>query len=177
VCKGDRFNRETLEISYKGHNIADVLRLTVHDALDLFKNIPGVEAKLEALAKVGLGYLTVGQPANTLSGGEAQRIKLAAELSKRATGRTLLVLDEPTTGLHLADIDQLLRVLMELRDGGNTLVVIEHHLDIIKCADHVIDLGPEGGTGGGEIVAHGTPAEVAKSKKSITGQFLTHVLR
>jgi len=176
VCKGRRFNRETLEISYKGHNIADVLDLTVNEGLDLFKNIPGVHDKLEAMARVGLGYLPMGQSATTLSGGEAQRIKLAAELAKRATGRTCFIMDEPTTGLHFTDIEQLLQVLFELRNSGNTLIVIEHQLDVIKSADWIIDLGPEGGTGGGTIVATGTPEMVAKNKASHTGKFLARLL-
>lgn len=172
VCKGDRFNRETLEITYKGYNIADILRLTVHDALTLLKNITGISAKLESLVRVGLGYLPLGQPATFLSGGEAQRIKLATELAKKATGHTLYILDEPTTGLHFGDVEQLMAVLMELRDTGNTVVMIEHHLDVIKCADYIIDMGPEGGKDGGRIVATGTPEEIAKESTSYTGQFL-----
>lgn len=176
VCKGRRFNRETLEITYKGRNIADVLALTIDEGLDLFKNIPGVHDKLQAMAKVGLGYLPMGQSATTLSGGEAQRIKLAAELAKRATGRTCFILDEPTTGLHFTDIEQLLQVLFELRNNGNTLIVIEHQLDVIKSADWVIDLGPEGGQGGGKVVATGTPEAVAKNPASHTGRFLKRFL-
>lgn len=175
VCKGNRFNRETLEVTYKGYNIADVLRLTVNDALVLFQNIPGLTARLDALAKVGLGYLPLGQPATSLSGGEAQRIKLAAELSKKATGRTVFILDEPTTGLHFADIDHLLAVLFQLRDSGNTIIVIEHHIDVIKSADYLIDLGPDGGSGGGNIVAQGTPEQLAQST-SHTARYLKQAL-
>jgi excinuclease ABC subunit A len=177
VCGGRRFNRETLEITYKGLNIADVLEMTVDDGLAFFRNVPAAADKLEALAAVGLGYLKLGQHATTLSGGEAQRVKLAAELAKRATGRTIYILDEPTSGLHFADIEQLLQVLFKLRNAGNTLVVIEHQLDVIKCADYVIDLGPEGGEGGGQIVAKGTPESVAEQPESFTGQFLKKVLQ
>jgi len=176
VCKGKRYNQETLEIKYKGKNIADVLDMTVDDALKFFSNIPAIKRKLETLWNVGLGYIKLGQPATTLSGGEAQRVKLAAELSKRATGKTLYLLDEPTTGLHFADIQKLLEVLIKLRDAGNTIVVIEHNLDVIKTADYIIDLGPEGGDAGGEIVAVGSPEEILKNKKSYTGQFLVNVL-
>ncbi|MFH1066831.1 MAG: excinuclease ABC subunit UvrA [bacterium] len=172
VCQGDRFNRETLEITYKGRNIAEVLRLTVGECLELFQNIPALRVKLETLARVGLDYLPVGQAAPTLSGGEAQRVKLAAELSKRAEGRSLFILDEPTTGLHFAEIDVLLRVLTELRDAGHTLIVIEHQLDVIRCADYVIDLGPGGGEAGGRVTAAGTPEEIAACKESQTGVFL-----
>jgi excinuclease ABC subunit A len=177
VCGGRRFNRETLEITYKGLNIADVLEMTVDDGLAFFRNVPAAADKLEALAAVGLGYLKLGQHATTLSGGEAQRVKLAAELAKRATGRTIYILDEPTSGLHFADIEQLLQVLFKLRNAGNTLVVIEHQLDVIKCADYVIDLGPEGGEGGGQIVAKGTPEFVAEQPASFTGRFLQKVLK
>jgi excinuclease ABC subunit A len=176
ACGGRRFNRETLEITYKGLNIADVLEMTVDDGLHFFRNVPAAADKLEALAAVGLGYLRLGQHATTLSGGEAQRVKLAAELAKRATGRTIYILDEPTSGLHFADIEQLLQVLFKLRNAGNTLVVIEHQLDVIKCADYVIDLGPEGGEGGGQIVAKGTPEVVAAQEASHTGRFLRKVL-
>lgn len=176
VCKGRRYNRETLEIKYKGKNIADVLDMTVDKALDFFANIPNIKRKLETLSEVGLGYIKLGQSATTLSGGEAQRVKLSAELSKRATGKTLYLLDEPTTGLHFADIQKLLTVLLKLRDAGNTIVVIEHNLDVIKTADYIIDLGPEGGDAGGEIVATGTPEEIIKNKNSYTGQFLEKVL-
>ncbi len=176
ACGGRRFNRETLEITYKGLNIADVLQLTVDDGLNFFRSVPAVADKLEALAAVGLGYLHLGQQATTLSGGEAQRIKLAAELAKRATGRTVYIMDEPTSGLHFADIEQLLQVLFKLRNAGNTLVVIEHQLDVIKCADYVIDLGPEGGEGGGQVIAKGTPEFVAAQVASHTGRFLRDVL-
>jgi excinuclease ABC subunit A len=176
ACGGRRFNRETLEITYKGLNIADVLGMTVDDGLHFFRNVPAAADKLDALAAVGLGYLHLGQQATTLSGGEAQRVKLAAELAKRATGRTMYLLDEPTSGLHFADIEQLLRVLFKLRNAGNTLVIIEHQLDVIKCADYVIDLGPEGGEGGGRIVAKGPPEAVAAHPGSHTGKFLQKVL-
>jgi excinuclease ABC subunit A len=176
ACGGRRFNRETLEITYKGLNIADVLQLTVDDGLNFFRNVPAVADKLEALAAVGLGYLHLGQQATTLSGGEAQRVKLAAELAKRATGRTMYIMDEPTSGLHFADIEQLLQVLFKLRNAGNTLVIIEHQLDVIKCADYIIDLGPEGGEGGGQVVAKGTPEVIAANAESPTGKFLKHVL-
>ncbi|MDR2462862.1 MAG: excinuclease ABC subunit UvrA [Verrucomicrobiales bacterium] len=172
VCHGQRFNRETLTVTYKNHNIADILALTVSDGLALFRAIPAVAAKLEALAAVGLGYLPMGQPATTLSGGEAQRVKLAAELGKRSTGATCFLMDEPTTGLHFADVGQLMRVLFDLRDAGNTIVIIEHNLDVIKCADWIIDLGPEGGADGGRVVAEGTPEQVADSDRSHTGKFL-----
>lgn len=171
-CKGARFNRETLSVKYKDKSIADVLSMTVDEACEFFSSIPQIKRKLETLKRVGLGYIHLGQQATTLSGGEAQRIKLSKELSKRATGKTFFILDEPTTGLHFHDVNQLLEVLQELVSQGNTVVVIEHNLDVIKCADHVIDLGPEGGTGGGEIIATGTPEEVAKNKKSHTGKFL-----
>ena len=176
ACGGRRFNRETLEITYKGLNIADVLAMTVDDGLNFFRNVPAAADKLEALAAVGLGYLHLGQQATTLSGGEAQRVKLAAELAKRSAGRTMYILDEPTSGLHFADIEQLLEVLFKLRNAGNTLVIIEHQLDVIKCADYVIDLGPEGGEGGGQIVAKGTPEFVAAQEGSQTGRFLAKVL-
>ena len=176
ACGGRRFNRETLEITYKGLNIADVLAMTVDDGLNFFRNVPAAADKLEALAAVGLGYLHLGQQATTLSGGEAQRVKLAAELAKRATGRTMYIMDEPTSGLHFADIEQLLQVLFKLRNAGNTLVIIEHQLDVIKCADYVIDLGPEGGEGGGQIVAKGTPEFVAAQPASHTGRFLRKAL-
>ncbi|MBI3583665.1 MAG: excinuclease ABC subunit UvrA [Nitrospinae bacterium] len=176
VCKGKRFNRETLDIQYKGKNIADVLDMTVSEALIFFENIPSIKSKLQTVSDVGLDYIKLGQAATTLSGGEAQRVKLSKELSKRSTGRTLYILDEPTTGLHFADIQKLLDVLNSLTDAGNTVVVIEHNLDVIKTADHIIDLGPEGGDSGGEIVAYGTPEEVAKNPGSYTGQFLRSVL-
>jgi excinuclease ABC subunit A len=172
VCRGKRYNRETLEIRYKGKNIYEVLEMTVEDALDFFQNVPVVAKKLQTLMDVGLSYVHLGQNATTLSGGEAQRVKLAKELSKRDTGNTLYILDEPTTGLHFHDIEQLLGVLHRLRDRGNTIVVIEHNLDVIKTADWIIDLGPEGGDGGGEVIATGTPEDVAANKKSFTGQYL-----
>lgn len=177
VCKGERYNRETLDIRYKGQNIHDVLNMTIEDATDFFSAVPNIHRKLETLMSVGLGYIKLGQSAITLSGGEAQRIKLARELSKRDTGQTLYILDEPTTGLHFYDIRQLLEVLHKLRDHGNTVVVIEHNLDVIKTADWIIDLGPEGGNGGGEIVAQGTPEQVAKTKGSYTGHYLAPFLK
>ncbi len=176
VCKGHRYNRETLEVKYKGKSIYDVLEMTAEEALDFFRDIPKLSRKLQTLVDVGLGYVKVGQPATTLSGGEAQRVKLATELSKRPTGRTIYILDEPTTGLHIADVHKLIEVLQRLVDTGNTVVVIEHNLDLIKTADHIIDLGPEGGNRGGEIVAQGTPEQVAKVKGSYTGQFLKPLL-
>ncbi len=176
VCRGQRYNRETLEITYKGKNIADVLAMTIDEAARFFRNIPALSSKLETLQDVGLGYLRLGQSATTLSGGEAQRMKLAAELARRATGRTIYLLDEPTTGLHFADIHKLLEVLMKLRDSHNTLIVIEHNLEVIKCADWIIDLGPEGGAHGGKIIAEGTPEQVAACPDSFTGQYLKRVL-
>jgi len=176
-CRGLRYNRETLEIRYAGKNIADVLSMTINEALDFFKAVPGIERKLRTLSDVGLGYLQLGQPATTLSGGEAQRVKLSSELSKKATGSTLYLLDEPTTGLHFADVHRLLQVLEKLREAGNTLVVIEHNLDVIKTADYIIDLGPEGGNSGGRIVAEGTPEEIALTAKSHTGRYLAKVLK
>jgi excinuclease ABC subunit A len=175
-CKGRRYNREALEIHYKGHTIADVLGMTVEEALKVFENIPAVANRLRTLTEVGLGYITLGQSATTLSGGEAQRVKLATELSRRSTGRTLYILDEPTTGLHFADVKKLLEVLSALVDSGNTVVVIEHNLDVVKSADHIVDLGPEGGEAGGRIVAEGTPEEVAANPQSFTGQYLKRVL-
>jgi excinuclease ABC subunit A len=177
VCRGRRYNRETLEILYRGRSIHDVLEMTVEDALAFFRNIPAVQPKLQTLLDVGLGYLKLGQNATTLSGGEAQRVKLARELAKRATGRTLYILDEPTTGLHFHDVAQLLRVLQRLRDEGNTVVVIEHNLDVIKTADWIVDLGPEGGAGGGEILACGTPEQVARVARSHTGRYLAPLLK
>jgi excinuclease ABC subunit A len=177
VCRGQRYNRETLEITYKGKNIADVLNLTVDEAARFFRNVPSVSDKLVALLDVGLGYLRLGQAATTLSGGEAQRVKLATELSKRATGRTIYILDEPTTGLHFADIEKLLQVLMKLRDAGNTLVVIEHNLEMTKCADWIIDLGPEGGELGGSIVGVGAPEDIAELPDSYTGRYLKPLLK
>jgi len=177
ICQGKRYNRETLEIQFKGKNIHDVLSMTVEQAHQFFNAIPAVEKKLRTLMEVGLGYITLGQNATTLSGGEAQRVKLALELSKRDTGRTLYILDEPTTGLHFADIQLLLDVIHKLRDAGNTIVIIEHNLDVIKTADWIIDLGPEGGDGGGEIIAEGIPEEVANNKKSYTGKYLKPYLK
>jgi excinuclease ABC subunit A len=171
-CKGKRYNSETLNVKYKGKTISEVLDMTVDEAAEFFKNVPVVEKKLQTLDKVGLGYIRLGQPATTLSGGEAQRIKLSAELSKRDTGRTLYILDEPTTGLHFADVSKLLSVLNTLVNLGNTVIVIEHNLDVIACADWIIDLGPEGGDGGGDIVVAGTPEEVANSHNSYTGRYL-----
>jgi excinuclease ABC subunit A len=176
VCNGRRYNRETLEITYKGKNIADILAMTVDEALSFFRAVPAVSEKLATMQEVGLGYLTLGQPASTLSGGEAQRIKLSTELSKRSGSKTLYVLDEPTTGLHVSDVDTLLQVLMKLRDAGNTLMVIEHNTDVIKCADWIVDLGPEGGEEGGHIVAEGPPEAVANSKSSHTGRYLHKLL-
>ena len=176
VCHGARYNRETLEVKYKGKTISDVLHMTVAEACEFFSAIPRIVNKLKTLQDVGLGYIQLGQSATTLSGGEAQRIKLASELSKRSTGKTLYILDEPTTGLHTADIHKLLEVLQLLVDSGNTVVVIEHNLDVIKVADHIIDLGPEGGDGGGTIVAIGTPEEICNVSASYTGQFLKPVL-
>ena len=176
VCKGRRYNRETLEVKYKGKSIYDVLEMTVEEGVEFFSNIPKIRRKLETLYEVGLGYIKIGQPATTLSGGEAQRVKLATELSKRSTGRTIYILDEPTTGLHTADVHKLIDVLQKLADGGNTVLVIEHNLDVIKTADHIIDLGPEGGQRGGEVVICGTPEEVVKCSKSYTGKYLKKML-
>lgn len=177
VCKGKRYNREALEIHFKGKSISDVLEMTSEAALEFFANIPSIARKLQTMVDVGLGYIALGQPATTLSGGEAQRIKLATELSRRPTGRTLYILDEPTTGLHMADVDKLLGVLHALVDTGNSMIVIEHNLDVIKSADHIIDMGPEGGAGGGLVIATGTPEQVAKNKNSYTGQFLSEHLK
>jgi excinuclease ABC subunit A len=176
VCKGLRYNQSSLEIRYKGKTIAEVLEMTVDQALEFFGPVPALRDRLQTLVDVGLGYVQLGQSATTLSGGEAQRLKLSRELSKRATGRTLYILDEPTTGLHLADIEKLLAVLNRLVDEGNTVIVIEHNLEVIKTADHLIDLGPEGGDGGGRLVAAGTPEEVAAQPESFTGQFLRPLL-
>jgi excinuclease ABC subunit A len=175
-CKGRRYNRETLDIKYRGKSIADVLDLTVDQALPLLENFPPIANKLRTLQDVGLGYIELGQSATTLSGGEAQRVKLAKELSRRGTGRTLYILDEPTTGLHFADTHKLLDVLNKLVDQGNTVVIIEHNLDVIKSADYVIDLGPEGGAAGGRIVTEGAPETVARSRESFTGRFLAEIL-
>lgn len=177
TCHGKRYNREALEILYKGKTIADVLEMTVEKACDFFANIPSVSRRLETLKSVGLGYIRLGQPATTLSGGEAQRIKLATELARRATGKTLYILDEPTTGLHFEDVAKLLDVLNALVDVGNSVLIIEHNLDVIKCADYIIDLGPEGGSGGGTIVACGTPEEVVKVSNGHTGRYIKRLLR
>ena len=176
VCKGKRYNRDTLEVKYKGKNISDVLEMTVEEGLEFFASLPRLARKLQTLCDVGLGYIKIGQSSTTLSGGEAQRVKLATELSKRSTGKTVYILDEPTTGLHMADVKKLIEVLQRLVDGGNTVIVIEHNLDMIKTADYIIDLGPEGGDGGGEIVAVGTPEEVADCERSYTGQYLKKML-
>ena len=176
VCGGARYNHETLEVKYKGKNISQVLEMSVSEALPFFANQAGIERYLKTLDEVGLGYVKLGQPSTQLSGGEAQRIKLATELSKRSTGRTLYILDEPTTGLHFADVDKLMYVLNRLVDDGNTVLVIEHNLDVIKCADYIIDLGPDGGDGGGTIVATGTPEKVAMCPESYTGQYLKRIL-
>jgi excinuclease ABC subunit A len=176
VCGGKRYNRETLEVKYKGKSIADVLEMTVEEACEFFQPIPNIYNKIKTLNDVGLGYIKLGQSSTTLSGGEAQRVKLATELSKRSTGRTFYILDEPTTGLHSYDVDKLIKILMKLREGGNTVLVIEHNLDVIKTADYIIDLGPEGGNGGGEVVCEGTPEEIAKHSTSYTGRFLRNVL-
>ena len=176
VCHGKRYNRETLEVKYKDRSISDVLEMTVEDGLEFFQKIPKIARKLQTLVDVGLGYVKMGQPATTLSGGEAQRVKLASELHKRSTGKSIYILDEPTTGLHVDDIARLLKVLQRLVDGGNTVLVIEHNLDVIKTVDHIIDLGPEGGDRGGQIIATGTPEEVAKVKGSYTGEYLLPIL-
>ncbi|MFB0993955.1 MAG: ATP-binding cassette domain-containing protein, partial [Paracoccaceae bacterium] len=176
TCKGNRYNRETLEIKFKNKSISDVLDMTVEEAQGFFQAVPSIREKMDALSRVGLGYIKVGQQATTLSGGEAQRVKLSKELSRRATGRTLYILDEPTTGLHFEDVRKLLEVLHELVDQGNTVVVIEHNLDVIKTADWIIDIGPEGGTGGGFIVVTGTPETVVKATDSHTGQYLSQML-
>jgi excinuclease ABC subunit A len=176
TCKGARYNRETLEVRFKGKSISDVLEMPVSEAVEFFKDIPKIARRLRTLHDVGLDYIRLGQPATTLSGGEAQRVKLATELSKVATGNTLYILDEPTTGLHFADVQRLLDVLGRLVDAGNTVVVIEHNLDVIKSADWVIDLGPEGGAAGGDLVAAGTPEEIARTRASHTGRYLRHSL-
>ena len=177
VCGGKRYNRETLAVKYKGKNIYEVLEMTVEEAYSFFENIPSIAGKIKTLCDVGLGYIKLGQPATTLSGGEAQRVKLATELSKRSTSKTLYILDEPTTGLHVADVDKLLEILQRLASGGNTVVVIEHNLDVIKVADYIIDMGYEGGDAGGQVIAQGTPEEVAKVSDSFTGQFLKKILK
>jgi excinuclease ABC subunit A len=177
VCGGKRYNRETLEVKYKGKSIYDVLNMTVEEALPFFKNVPSIQRKIQTLYDVGLGYVKLGQPSTELSGGEAQRIKLATELSRRSTGKTIYILDEPTTGLHFEDVNKLVGILRQLSEGGNTVVVIEHNLDVIKTADYIIDLGPGGGDRGGTIVATGTPEKVAKCKDSYTGQYVKKYLK
>jgi excinuclease ABC subunit A len=177
VCKGQRYNNETLEVAYKGRNVCEVLDMSVEEALDFFQAIPPIRRRLQTIYDVGLGYIKLGQPAPTLSGGEAQRVKLSSELNKRATGKTLYLLDEPTTGLHFDDIDKLLNMLQGLVGAGNTVLIIEHNLDVIKCADWIIDLGPEGGEEGGHMVAAGTPEEIAASPSSYTGEYLRPILK
>ena len=176
VCEGKRYNRETLDVKYKGKSIFDVLDMTVEEALEFFKNVPTIHRKIQTMYDVGLSYVKLGQPSTTLSGGEAQRIKLATELSKRSTGKTIYILDEPTTGLHFADVHKLIDILHRLTEGGNSVVVIEHNLDVIKTADYIIDIGPEGGERGGTVIATGTPEEVAENKKSYTGQYIKKML-
>ena len=176
VCGGKRYNRETLEVRYKGKNIYDVLNMTVEEAVDFFENVPSIRRKMETLRDVGLSYIRLGQPSTELSGGEAQRIKLATELSKRSTGKTVYILDEPTTGLHFADVHKLTEILRRLSGDGNTVIVIEHNLDVIKTADYIIDIGPEGGDRGGTVVASGTPEEVAKNPDSYTGKYIAAIL-
>ena len=176
ACNGKRYNRETLEIKFKGKSIADVLDMTVEDAADFFKAVPSIRDKMETLKDVGLSYIKVGQQATTLSGGEAQRVKLSKELSKRSTGKTLYILDEPTTGLHFEDVRKLLEVLHKLVDQGNTVIIIEHNLDVIKTADYIIDIGPDGGDKGGQIIAQGTPEDICKIKASYTGHYLRSML-
>ena len=177
VCHGKRYNRETLEVRYKGKSIADVLEMTVNQAVDFFENVPDILRKIKTIQDVGLGYIKLGQPSTTLSGGESQRVKLATELSKKDTGSTLYILDEPTTGLHFEDIRILMEVLQKLVDRGNTVIVIEHNLDVIKLADYIIDIGPEGGKGGGRVTVTGTPEEVSKSEDSFTAKFLKEELK
>jgi excinuclease ABC subunit A len=177
VCKGKRYNRETLEVHYKGKTISDVLDMTVEEAVEFFEPVPSIRRKIETLMDVGLSYVKLGQPSTTLSGGEAQRIKLAAELSRRSTGKTIYILDEPTTGLHFADVHKLVDILHRLTESGNTVIVIEHNLDVIKTVDYIIDMGPEGGAGGGTVVACGTPEEVAGCPSSYTGQYLAKYLK
>ena len=176
ICKGKRYNHETLEVKYKGKNIYEILEMTAEEALSFFENIPSIKRKVECLCDVGLGYIKLGQPSTTLSGGEAQRVKLATELSKRSTGKTFYILDEPTTGLHIADVHKLIEVIQKLVSMGNTALVIEHNLDVIKSCDYIIDIGPEGGEKGGKIIAAGTPEEISKIKKSYTGNFLKKLL-
>lgn len=176
VCGGKRYNRETLEVKYKGKTIYDVLNMTVEEALEFFEHVPSIRRKMETLNDVGLSYIRLGQPSTTLSGGEAQRIKLATELSRRSTGKTVYILDEPTTGLHFADVHKLTEILRRLSGDGNTVIVIEHNLDVIKTADYIIDIGPEGGDKGGTVVASGTPEEIAANEKSYTGKYIAAIL-
>ena len=176
VCHGKRYNKETLEVKYKGKTISDVLDMTVEEALEFFKNLPKIKNKIQTLYDVGLGYIKLGQPSTTLSGGEAQRVKLATELSKKATGKTLYILDEPTPGLHIADVHKLVDILQRLVDTGNSIIVIEHNLDLIKTADYIIDLGPEGGDKGGQIIAVGSPEQIVRNEQSYTGKFLKKYL-
>ena len=177
VCKGKRYNRETLEVKYKDKTIYDVLDMTADEGAEFFRDIPRIANRLKLISDVGLGYIKIGQSSTTLSGGEAQRVKLATELSRRGTGKTLYVLDEPTTGLHSADVERLIEILQKLVDAGNSVIVIEHNLDMIKCADYIIDMGPEGGDGGGSVIARGTPEEVAASEVSYTGKYLREKLK
>ena len=177
ICKGKRYNRETLDVRFKGKNIYEVLDMTVEEALTFFDSVPSIKRKIQTLYDVGLSYIKLGQPSTTLSGGEAQRVKLATELSRKSTGRTIYILDEPTTGLHFADVHKLVEILRRLSEGGNTVIVIEHNLDVIKTADYIIDMGPEGGDGGGRVVAAGTPEEVSQVKESHTGFFLKDILK
>ena len=177
VCGGKRYNRETLEVKYKGKTIYDVLNMTVEEALIFFEHVPSIRRKMETLNDVGLSYIRLGQPSTTLSGGEAQRIKLATELSKRSTGKTVYILDEPTTGLHFADVHKLTEILRRLSGDGNTVIVIEHNLDVIKTADYIIDIGPEGGDKGGKVVAAGTPEEIAQNPNSYTGKYIASILK
>ena len=176
VCKGKRYNRETLEIKFKGNSIADILDMSIEDGVRFFSAVPSIREKLETMLRVGLGYVKIGQQATTLSGGEAQRVKLSKELSRRATGKTVYILDEPTTGLHFEDIAKLLEVLQELVENGNSVIIIEHNLDVIKTADHIIDMGPDGGVKGGEIIAEGNPESICNVSKSYTGKFLKNLL-
>ena len=176
VCQGKRYNRETLDVKYKGKSIYDVLDMTVEEALEFFDKVPSIRRKIETLNDVGLSYIKLGQPSTTLSGGEAQRIKLATELSRRSTGKTIYILDEPTTGLHFADVHKLVEILQRLAEGGNSVVVIEHNLDVIKTADYIIDIGPEGGDGGGTVIAEGTPEHIAQCPNSYTGIYVKKML-
>lgn len=176
VCHGKRYNRETLEVKYKGKSIYDVLDMTVEEAVKFFENVPSIRKKIETLYDVGLSYIKLGQPSTTLSGGEAQRVKLATELSRKSTGKTIYILDEPTTGLHFADVHKLIEILQRLSEGGNTVIVIEHNLDVIKTADYIIDIGPEGGDRGGTVIAQGTPEDVAANPVSYTGKYVAKYL-